>query len=132
MTTLNPSIKLALLKRKNAKSALAKGFTLIELVVVLAIIGVLALIVFPKVSNQTTSAKDNAGNIWASANARACAVAQLTGVSTDFVAQKGPNASATATAPTCTIGSSNTFTGDGPTASNAITYTVSDSGDISK
>ncbi len=124
MTTLNPSIKLALLKRKNAKSALAKGFTLIELIIAIAIIGVLTGIALPKFLDQSDNAKTKAGNAWASANARACAVLLVTGQTSQFEAQIGPNGGAKPTA----CAADTTYTGDSP--AGAKSYKVVAGGDI--
>ncbi len=125
MTTLNPSIKLALLKRKNAKSALAKGFTLIELVITIAIIGILTGIALPRFLNQSAKAETAAGNAWAYANARACAVLIAAGNTlTDFEAEAGPNGG---TAPT-TCAADTTFTGDSTV--DPKSYKVLAGGDI--
>jgi type IV pilus assembly protein PilA len=58
MTSLNPSLRLALInKAKSKKNLLQKGFTLVELMVVVAIVGVLSAIALPSFLNQTAKAK---------------------------------------------------------------------------
>ena len=39
MTTINPRLRLALLKRKKSRNMLEKGFTLVELLIVVVILG---------------------------------------------------------------------------------------------
>ena len=56
MTTLNSRLQLALIKRKKSKNALQKGFTLVELLIVV-ILGVLSSVALPAFLNQTGKAK---------------------------------------------------------------------------
>ena len=69
MTSLNPSLRLALLqKAKGKKNIFQKGFTLVELMVVVAIVGILSAVALPSFLNQTAKAKatecaQKAGNI---------------------------------------------------------------------
>ena len=46
MTTLNNRLQLALLNRRNSNNALEKGFTLVELMIVIVIVGILSLLLF--------------------------------------------------------------------------------------
>ena len=58
MTSLSPSVQLALInKAKCSKNILQKGFTLVELMVVVAIVGVLSAVALPSFLNQTAKAK---------------------------------------------------------------------------
>ena len=57
MTTLNSRLQLALLNRKKGRNALEKGFTLVELMIVIVIVGILSAIALPNFLNQTTKAK---------------------------------------------------------------------------
>ena len=58
MTSLNPSLRLALLqKAKGKKNIFQKGFTLVELMVVVAIVGILSAVALPSFLNQTAKAK---------------------------------------------------------------------------
>lgn len=58
MTSLNPSLRLALLqKAKGKKNILQKGFTLVELMTVIVIVGVLSAVALPSFMSQSAKAK---------------------------------------------------------------------------
>ncbi|CAK27465.1 type II secretion system protein [Micrococcus luteus] len=58
MTSLNPSLRLALLqKAKGKKNILQKGFTLVELMVVIVIVGILSAVALPNFLSQTSKAQ---------------------------------------------------------------------------
>ena len=57
MTTLNSRLQLALLNRKKGRNLLEKGFTLVELMIVIVIVGVLSAVALPSFLGQTNKAK---------------------------------------------------------------------------
>ena len=57
MTTLNSTLQLALLKQKKRKNVLQKGFTLVELMIVIVIVGILSAVALPNFLNQTSKAR---------------------------------------------------------------------------
>ena len=57
MTTLNSRLQLAMLNRKKSRNALEKGFTLVELMIVIVIVGILSAVALPNFLSQTTKAK---------------------------------------------------------------------------
>ena len=57
MTSLNSKLQLALINRKKSRNLLEKGFTLVELMIVIVIVGVLSAVALPNFLSQTGKAK---------------------------------------------------------------------------
>ena len=57
MTSLNNRLQLALLNRKKGNNALEKGFTLVELMIVIVIVGILSAVALPNFLSQTDKAR---------------------------------------------------------------------------
>ena len=57
MTPLNSRLQLALLNRKKDRNLLEKGFTLVELMIVIVIVGILSAVALPNFLSQTSKAK---------------------------------------------------------------------------
>lgn len=57
MSTLNSRLQLAILNRKKNRNLLEKGFTLVELMIVIVIVGVLSSVALPNFLSQTEKAK---------------------------------------------------------------------------
>lgn len=57
MTSLNSKLQLAILNRKKGRNLIEKGFTLVELMIVIVIVGVLSAVALPNFLNQRDKAE---------------------------------------------------------------------------
>jgi type IV pilus assembly protein PilA len=57
MNSLNSRLQLAVLNRKKSRNLVEKGFTLVELMIVIVIVGVLSSVALPNFLNQTNRAR---------------------------------------------------------------------------
>ncbi|MEY3930672.1 MAG: hypothetical protein RLZZ516_2382 [Cyanobacteriota bacterium] len=96
------------------------GFTLMELLTVVVIMGILAAIATPTILNQQSRARVIAANSTALQSAQSCASLQVTGQETQWT--RDPNIAAAATCPTS--GTAATFTTSYTAASGITTEAV--------
>lgn len=93
--------------RRDELRRLAEGFTLVELLIVVVILGVLSAVGVPAYFAQLDRARTNSANAAAMGAAKACAAAATTGDQSSFAAGEGVtgtcNASGTASSFTSSV-----------------------------
>ena len=67
MTSLNSKLQLAVLNRNKGRNLLEKGFTLVELMIVIVIVGILSSVALPNFLSQSNKAKGTEAKTQASA-----------------------------------------------------------------
>ena len=136
MTTLNNRLQLALLNRKKAENALEKGFTLVELMIVIVIVGILSAVALPNFLSQTERAKTTEAKSLAKAYLTNVHIAALESSTALATAQNKVSASTPGACPDDANDWTYVCTSSGITATNStiagltVTGTVSSTGAI--
>ena len=110
--------KMLLNKLKSAKTLKQKGFTIIELMVVVVIIGVLSSVALPSLTNAQNRAKASAAKQESVNTSKTCTIALIGGDATEIAAATvAPVATGdvTTAGATCAVSEAFAFTGGGET-----------------
>ena len=118
MTSLNPSIRLALInKAKKQKNTLEKGFSLVELMVTVSVIGVLSAVALPKLAEAQKQGAANAALQEAVNAGKSCTIAAARDAASSYTSE-AKTGKVTGSAVACANDAAFAYTGGG------VTWTV--------